>query len=158
MLIEKVFHLKTNLEEAKSRLSKIRHYRRHLDGVEAANVSADGVGNFRFDIGLGIHASLELTELANDSRDVKLFRSTGGDLDMVGSLEFVPIKPKLTEVVLTLDYRYKSMVSQMVDQCTGMTDSFLNRQLRRLETHLDGSGLMASGSDWRSYQRPVQYA
>jgi hypothetical protein len=53
----------------------------------------------------------------------------GGNAEVAGMIEFFPIRPNLTEVVLTLDYDAMSPLQKACDTL----DRFLNRQLSRIE-------------------------
>lgn len=97
----------------------------------------------------GFHTEVELLTLPSDDPCQTLFRSTRGDMEVAGMLEFVPIRENVTEVQLTIDYKLKSPIHRLFDAITACFDCFLNAQLRRIEAHLatDEAHLATDRSD-----------
>jgi len=48
-------------------------------------------------------------------------------------VEFFPIRPNLTEAVLTIDYEPVSSLQKVIEAMATGFDGFLNRQLARIE-------------------------
>ncbi len=145
MQLEKIFHVHQSLSETQSRLASVTSYRRHLDGVTKAMI-CDGTAQFRFEPGLGYSINVDLLELAGKTPGQILFRSTSGNIEVAGMIEFFAIREQVTEVVLTLDYQLSAPLARVVDNLTHVMDRFLDVQLRRLQAHFEGVGTMAAHS------------
>lgn len=138
MRIQKTFHILLSQNEAREALANVHGYRRYLEGVTRANLTADGVGEIEFDAGNGFNASLDLREVPCDAPDMVLFGSQGGDMELAGVLEFYPVKANLTEVTLTLDYQIESRLYAALDFVMSFMDRFLNRQISVIQAHFQG--------------------
>ncbi len=136
MLIQKTFHLGMKKEVARERLFHVREYRHELPGVElAVTAAAAEAVHFAFRLAGGVRARVELVRAEGDNPAQTLFRSRDGNLDVLGVLEFFEIKPDLTEVVLTLDYSFRSPVFQAVDYLLHGMERFIDRQIGSIEAH-----------------------
>ena len=156
MLIQKIFHVHQPLDQAKSRLSNLQGFRRQFAGVREANVTDDGVVHIECVTGTGFRAEADLVELPTDDEHQTLFRSVGGNVEIAGLIEYFPIRENLTEVQVTLDYSIKSAVHSVLDAVTSSVDRFVQRQLRRLRTHLEGEvGAPAPARAYGGRQRQV---
>jgi hypothetical protein len=138
MLIQKIFHVRLNLLETKARLAKLHWDRRALQNVQVAILDDDAGAHIELTPANGFHARVKLRTLPSDDPCQTLFRSTGGDMEIAGLLEFVPIRENFTEVQLTIDYEIKSPIHRFLDALTACVDGFLNAQLRRIEAQLAG--------------------
>jgi hypothetical protein len=138
MFIQKIFHVHQNLEETKASLAGIHRYRRHLDGVQKAVITADGVAQFDCMLPHALHTHCVLVGLPTPDSNEVLFRSTAGNVNISGLVEFFPIRDNLTEVQITIDYGFKSVMHSIVDGVTSAMEHFINHQLRRIQAHLDG--------------------
>ncbi len=136
MLLQKTFHVRDDLARTESRLHDLRSYRRALEIVDVSSLVGGGSVRFAFVCGNGFHANLELEALTSEAPHQTLFRSVGGNIDVAGMFEFIPIRADLTEVQLTVEYTIKSPIHSVLDAVTGSLDRFLNRQLRRLQANL----------------------
>jgi len=135
MLIQKTFHLGMTKEAARAKLLNLREYRNELHEVERAEVE-DGAAYFDFRIPGGFPVRAQLTEVPGENPAQTLFRSySGGNVEVLGVLEFFEIKPDLTEVVLTIDYSFLSPFLRLVDYFTSGVERFIDRQLERVENH-----------------------
>ena len=138
MLIQKTFHIHQSVAETRKRLANVNSYRHQLIGVQTATLSADGVGHFHFWTRSGRTVSVDLAEVPDEVPDRVLFRSVGGNADVVGMVEFFEVKENLTEIMLTVDYTLKSTLHRMADRVMLGVDHFLNRQLEQIQMHFDG--------------------
>lgn len=141
MLLQKIIHVHQGIEETKRRLANLHSFRRHFEGVQKALITADGVAQFDCTIANGFRAHFVLVELPTSEENQVFFRSTAGNMDVAGLIEFFEIRPGLTEVQLTLEYSIKSPFHGIIDSITGGVERFVNRQLRRLQAVLDGCPL-----------------
>jgi hypothetical protein len=135
MLIQKIFHVRLNLLETKACLAKLHRDRRTLQDVEVAMLGDDCTAQLKLKPRNGFHAEVELLTLPSEDPCQTLFRSTRGDMEVAGMLEFVPIRDNITEVQLTIDYKLNSPLHRLFDSITACFDHFLNAQLRRIEAH-----------------------
>lgn len=154
MLIQKTFHLHMLQEAAKAQLGNLPGYRRQFAGVELAVLTPEGGAHFVFELPWGFRADIELVRLPCENPAQTLFRSMGGNVEVIGVLEFFQIRPNLTEIVLTLDYTIGSPVFRMIDRFGHGVDRFLNRQLERLETHFATSGQVPAPINHHSVEEP----
>ncbi|MCX6967566.1 MAG: hypothetical protein NTZ46_07265 [Verrucomicrobia bacterium] len=136
MLIQKIFHLHCAQETARARLANPAGYRWRFAKVETADV-ADGKAHFIFRLPWGLRVETELVQLPGENPTQTPFRSIRGNVFVLGVLEFFPIRPGLTEVVLTLDYTILSPVCRWIDSLSHSMDHFVNRQLACIEAHFN---------------------
>ena len=136
VLIQKTFHLHLLLEEAQARLQNLEGYRRQLAGVETADSTPEGGVHLVARLPWGFRADVELTPLPSEHPAQVLFRSTRGNVDVLGVLEYFQVRPGLTEIVLTLDYTIGPWCSRWIDRLAHGLDRFLNRELACLERAL----------------------
>lgn len=147
MLIQKIFHVRQDLQETKARLAHVQSYRPYLDGVRKAVITEDGVAQFDCVLPEGnFRAHLVLVELPTSDDNQVLFRSTAGNVELSGLIEFFPIKENLTEVQLTLEYSLSSPVHSIFNLFTASMERLVNRQLRRVQGILNGEYLPISTS------------
>ncbi|MEI8233792.1 MAG: hypothetical protein WCH57_03805 [Verrucomicrobiota bacterium] len=133
MLIQKTFHLHLVREAAKARLQNLAGYRQQLDGVETAARTPEGGAHFVFRLPWGFRADVELVPLPGEHPSQTLFRSRRGNIEVLGVLEYFQIRPGLTEIVLTLDYKVRPLCARWIDRLAHGLDRFLNRELECLE-------------------------
>src|SRR5580765_953500 len=100
MLLQKTLHMNQSLEECKRRLASIQSYRRQFVMVTRAVVTSSKTVDFSFRGPLGFEARTVLLSVETDSPDQMAFESTGGNLDVMGLVEFVEVRPHCTEVML----------------------------------------------------------
>ena len=135
MLINKIFHLRQPVAEARQRLRELETWNGLENDAEVhcSMMETEGIGRFEFTTGHGQRVSTEVQELPGDDPNRILFRSVGGNVKLAGIIEIVPIRPNLTEVVLTLDYESGSRMKKVFEAL----DQFLNRQLARIESCIE---------------------
>jgi len=136
MLIQKIFHLRLGLLETKSCLATLQKNPGLFEDVALESCNGEGPARCRFVMGNGFHAQLDLILLPSDDPDRTLFRSSGGNVEVAGMVEFLPIRENVTEVQLTIEYTIKSPVHRLLDTVTASVDRFLNKHLRRIEAHV----------------------
>ena len=137
MLIQKTFHLQMARDLAKTRLADFAAYYRLLNGVRQAAMMPEGTAHLQFRLPCGFLADLDVSEIPGKNPAQTLFRSSGGNMEVAGVLEYFQIKPQLTEVVLTIDYTIASPVFHVIDCVFNTFDRFLNRQLRQVEEYFN---------------------
>ena len=136
MLIQKSFHLHMLKEEAQSRLANLAGYRRQFANVEIAVVSPEGgEAHFVFRLPWGFRGDVRLVQVPSENPAQMLFRSSHGNIKVLGVLELFEIRRNLTEVILTLDYNIVPPFSRIIDRLGRGLDHFLNRQLQQVEAY-----------------------
>jgi len=138
MLLQKIFHVHHNLADTKARLGNLHSYRRHLEGVQKALITADGVAQFDFVSPTGFRGHFVAAELPAEEDHQLLFKSTAGNVEVAGLIEFYEIRPGLTEVQLTLEYSISSTFHSVINGLTAAFEHYINRQIRRLQDALNG--------------------
>jgi len=138
MLLQKTFHMSQALEECKNRLANIHSYRRQLAMVTNATVRSSKTLDFGFrgPLGFEAHTALALTE--GESPDEIAFESKGGNIELMGLIEFEEIRPDCTEITLAVHYEIKSKRYAWLDRRFGFVDAFLTSELRSLRSHFEG--------------------
>lgn len=134
MFIHKIFHLHKPLEEARRTVTELGALRELAKNN--ARFDEDGTGHFEVKTKFGQRISADIRQVPGNEPNQLLFQSVGGDVELAGMIEFVPIRDNLTEVILTLDYEVASSFQRAFDLLTSSLDRFLNRQLTRLELYL----------------------
>ena len=157
MMLHKIFHMNQSVDETKRRLANVSSYRHHLDGVECADVVGEGTSKWRLQLPLGFRADFTLTESSVDDGDTLVFKTLGGDLEIVGMVVFHRITSNLTEVDITLNYESNSPLFNMLDRMLNVGDQFLVNQLRRVRAHFEGIAAPAPRSiaAYGAHMKPV---
>ena len=138
MMLHKIFHMNQSVEETRRRLANVSSYRHHLDGVEQADVVANGTSHWSLRLPLGFRADFTLAEAAGEDQSI-VFRSIdGGDLEIMGVISFHAIKANLTEIDLVVNYESASPLFNLLDRMLNVGDHFLVNQLRRVRAHFEG--------------------
>ncbi len=140
MLIQKTLYLALGAEAAQARLSRFADYRGALADICKLARTGDGGLAVAFRLPCGWEAEVELEPVSAPTRGQALFRSRGGDVDVVGIAEFFPVRVDFTEVVLTLEYTFSPWGYRVVDTLFPQVEGFLNRQLAGVERHFSRGG------------------
>ena len=138
MLLEKTFHMCQSLAESKARLTSIQSYKRQFVMVTKATVTSSKTVDFSFRGPLGFEAHTVLLGVDSDSIDQVAFESVGGNLDVVGLIEFTEIRPSCTEITLAIHYRIKNRLFAWLDRRFGFVDAFIDAELRSIRAHFEG--------------------
>jgi len=138
MLLEKTFHMCQSLAESKARLTSIQSYKRQFVMVTKATVTSSKTVDFSFRGPLGFEAHTVLLGVDSDSIDQVAFESVGGNLDVVGLVDFTEIRPNCTEITLAIHYRIKNRLFAWLDRRFGFVDAFINAELRSIRAHFEG--------------------
>ena len=127
-----------SLAECKARLSSIQSYRRQFLMVTKATVTSSKTVDFSFRGPLGFQARTVLLTVDSESPDEYAFESVGGNLDLMGLVDFTEIRPQCTEVTLAVHYEIKNKLFAWVDRRLHFVDAFLNSELRSIRAHFEG--------------------
>jgi hypothetical protein len=138
MLLQKTLHMSQSVAECKARLSSIQSYRRQFLMVTKATVTSSKTVDFSFRGPLGFQAHTVLLAVDGDSPDEYAFESVGGNMDLMGLVEFTQIRPHCTEVTLAVHYELKNKMFAWLDRRLHFVDGFLNSELRSIRAHFEG--------------------
>ena len=138
MLLQKTLHMNHSLDECKSRLGSIQSYRRQFVMVTNATVTSSKTVDFSFRGPLGFKAHTVLLAVESESPDQFAFESSGGNISLMGLVEFSAIRPNCTEVTLAVHYEIKNKIFAWLDRKFGFVDSFLTSELRSVRAHFEG--------------------
>jgi hypothetical protein len=135
MFIHKVFHLHQPVTMARQRLLDLgicNSLEKDFE-VTCSKIEPHGIGRLECKIRQGQRVSADIEEVPGDDPNRILFRSVRGPVELAGMVELFPIRPNLTEAVLTIDYEPVSSLQKVFEAMAIGLDHFLNRQLARIE-------------------------
>ena len=138
MLLEKTLHMSQPLAECKARLASIQSYRRQFLMVTKATVTSSKTVDFSFRGPVGFQARTVLLAIESDSPDQCAFESVGGNIDLMGLVDFTEIRPNCTEVTLAVHYEIKNKIFAWLDRRLHFVDSFVTAELRSIRAHFEG--------------------
>jgi uncharacterized membrane protein len=138
MLLQKTLHMSQSLAECKARLSSIQSYRRHFVMVTKATVTSSKTVDFSFRGPLGFEARTVLLAADTDDQNQIAFESSGGNIDIMGIVDFTQIKPSCTEVTLAVHYEIKNKLFAWLDRKFHFVDAFVTSELRSIRAHFEG--------------------
>ncbi len=138
MLLQKTLHMSQSLEECKARLASIQSYRRQFLMVTKATVTSSKTVDFSFRGPLGFQAQTVLLAVDSESPEEFAFESVGGNIDLMGLVEFSEIRPQCTEVTLAVHYEIKNKLFAWLDRRLHFVDAFVTSELRSIRSHFEG--------------------
>ncbi len=138
MLLEKTLHMSQPLAECKARLASIQSYRRQFLTGTRATVTSSKTVDFSFRGPFGFEAHTVLLSVDSDSPDQYAFESVGGNISVMGIVDFTKIRPQCTEVTLALHYEIKNTLFAWLDRHLHFVDSFITAELRSVRSHFEG--------------------
>jgi len=137
MLIQKVFHIRQPVDEAQARLSDARSFSRRF-----WNLGRSGGWRGFWDAVsvIGLQGPFELELLHTDNKRQVLFHSTGGEMELCGLMELLPVRDRLTEVQLTLEYEMQSPLRRVLDRLLGVMNRRVNHHIVEMKRQMDDDG------------------
>ncbi len=126
------------LTECKARLASIQSYRHQFLMVTKATVTSSKTIDFSFRGPFGFQAKTVLLSVDSASADEFAFESVGGNIDLMGLVEFSEIRPHCTEVTLAVHYEIKNKLFAWVDRRLHFVDAFVTSELRSIRSHFEG--------------------
>ena len=124
--------------ECKARLAAIQSYRRHFVMVTKATVTSSKTVDFSFRGPLGFEANTILMATESDHADQVAFESTGGNIELMGLVDFAELRPNCTEVTLAVHYEIKNRLFAWLDRRFKFMDAFLTSEMRSIRAHFEG--------------------
>jgi hypothetical protein len=137
MLLQKILHMSQSLAECKARLASIQSYRRQFVMVTKATVTSSKTVDFSFRGPFGFKANTVLLAIDSESPDQYAFESVGGNIDLVGLVDFAEIRPSCTEITLAVQYDIKNKLFAWLDRHLHFVDAFVNAELRSIRAHFE---------------------
>src|SRR5947208_2693264 len=113
-------------------------FRRQFVMVTRATVTSSKTVDFSFRDPLGFAGHTVLLGLESDSPDEVVFESVGGNLDLMGIVDFTEVRPNCTEITLAVHYEIKNKFFAWLDRRLHFVDAFVNRELRSIRAHFEG--------------------
>ena len=138
MLLQKTLHMSQSLDECKARLASIQSYRRQFLMVTKATVTSSKTVDFSFRGPLAFQAKTVLLAVDSESPDQFAFESVGGNIELMGLVDFAEIRPSCTEVTLAVHYDIKNKVFAWLDRHFQFVDAFVASELRSIRSHFEG--------------------
>src|SRR5213080_772675 len=138
MLLQKTLHMSQPLAECRARLASIQSYRRQFLMVTRATVTSSKTVDFSFRGPLGFQAHTVLLAVESDSPDQIAFESVGGNIEVMGLVDFTEVRPNCTEITLAVHYEIKNKFFEWLDRRLGFVDAFVNSELRSIRAHFEG--------------------
>jgi ribosome-associated toxin RatA of RatAB toxin-antitoxin module len=124
--------------DCKARLSSIQSYRRQFLMVTKATVTSSKTVDFSFRGPFGFKAHTVLLAVDNETTDEMAFESVGGNIELMGLLNFEEIRPYCTEVTLAVHYEIKNRLFAWLDRRLHFVDAFVTSELRSIRAHFEG--------------------
>src|SRR6202030_2464778 len=87
---------------------------------------------------IGFQARTVLLAVDSESPDELAFESVGGNIDLMGLVDFSEIRPNCTEITLAVQYEVKNKVFAWLDRRLHFVDAFVNAELRSIRAHFEG--------------------
>ena len=138
MLLEKTLHMSQPVAECKARLASIQSYRRQFLMVTRATVTSSKTVDFSFRGPFGFEAHTVLLSVDGDSPTQYAFESVGGNISLMGIVDFAEIRSHCTEVTLAVHYEIKNKLFAWLDRRLHFVDSFVNAELHSIRAHFEG--------------------
>ena len=127
-----------SLADCKARLASIHSYRRQFLMVTKATVTSSKTVDFCFRGPIGFEAQTVLVSVDSESSDEVAFESGGGNIDVMGIVQFAEMRPNCTEITLAVHYDIKNKFFAWLDRRVRFVDAFVNSELRSIRSHFEG--------------------
>ncbi len=127
-----------SLAESKARLASIQSYRRRFLMVTKATVTSSKTVDFSFRGPFGFQGRTVLLALDSESPNEFAFESGGGNMDVMGLVDFTEIRPHCTEITLAVHYEIKNRFFAWLDRRLHFVDAFVTSELRSIRAHFEG--------------------
>jgi uncharacterized membrane protein len=138
MLLQKTLHMSQQVSECNARLASIQSYRRQFLMVTRATVTSSKTVDFSFRSPIGFEVHTVLLSVESDAPNQHAFESAGGNIDLMGIVDFTEIRPNCTEVTLAVHYEIRNKLSAWLDRRLGFVDTFVTAELRSIRAHFEG--------------------
>ena len=106
--------------------------------VTKAIVTSSKTVDFSFQGPLGFQARTVLLAVDSESPDEFAFESVGGNIELMGLVDFSEIRPNCTEVTMAVHYEIKNKLFASLDRYFRFVDTFVTSELRSIRAHFEG--------------------
>lgn len=106
--------------------------------VTKATVTSSKTVDFSFRGPFGFQANTVLLAIDSDSSDQVAFESVGGNIDIMGLVDFSEVRQSCTEITLAVHYEIKNKFFAWLDRRLHFVDAFVNSELRSIRAHFEG--------------------
>ncbi len=106
--------------------------------VTKATVTSSKTVDFSFRGPLGFEARTVLLSADTDEANQLAFESSGGNIDVMGIIDFTQINSNCTEVNLAVHYEIKNKLFAWLDRKFRFVDAFVTSELRSIRAHFEG--------------------
>jgi uncharacterized membrane protein len=137
MLLQKTLHMNKPLADCRGLLASIQSYRRQFLMVTKATVTSSKTIDFSFRGPLGFTAQTVLLAVESESPNEYAFESVGGNIEIMGLVDFTEIRPSCTEVTLALHYEIKNKLFAWLDRHLRFMDAIVTAELRSIRAHFE---------------------
>lgn len=137
MLLQKTLHINEPLAACRARLASIQSYRREFLMTTKATVTSSKTIDFSFRGPLGFRAHTVLLAVDSESPNEYAFESVGGNVELMGLIDFSEIRPNCTEITLALHYEIKNKFLAWLDRRFDFMDGFVTAELRSIRMHFE---------------------
>lgn len=141
MLIQKTLHINHPIAACQAHLANIQSYQRRFPIVTKATVTSSKTVDFTFRGPFGFRAHTVLLAIEDDCANQCAFESVGGNIELMGLIDFAEIRPNCTEVTFALHYEIKNKLFAWLDRHLHFVDAFVTAELRRIRTHFEGPAM-----------------
>lgn len=138
MLLQKTLHMNQSAAECKARLASIQSYRRQFVMVTKATVTSSKTVDFSFRGPLGFEARTVLLSVESEAPEQFAFESVGGNIELMGLVDFTEIRPSCTEITLAVHYEIKNKLFAWLDRRFHFVDAFVTSELKSIRAHFEG--------------------
>ena len=139
MLLQKTLHMSQPVSECNARLASIQSYRRQFLMVTRATVTSSKTVDFSFRSPIGFEVHTVLLSVESDAPNQYAFESAGGNIGLMGIVDFTEIRPNCTEVTLAVHYEIRNKLFAWLDRRLGFVDTFVTAELRSIRALENGT-------------------
>ena len=104
-----------------------------------ATVTSSKTVDFSFRGPLGFEAHTVLLAVESDSLHQYAFESVGGNINLMGIVEFAEIRPSCTEVTLAVNYEIRNKLFAWLDRRLRFVDTLVTAELRSIRALENGT-------------------
>jgi ribosome-associated toxin RatA of RatAB toxin-antitoxin module len=138
MLLQKTLHINHSVAQCQAHLANIQSYQHQFPMVTKATVTSSKTVDFSFRGPLGFRTHTVLLAVEGDCPNQCAFESVGGNLELMGLIDFAEIRSNCTEVTLALHYEIKNKVFAWLDRHLHFVDTCVTAELRSIRAHFEG--------------------
>ena len=141
MLLQKTLHINHSVRQCQAHLANIQTYQRRFPTVTTATVTSSKTVDFSFRGPLGFKTHTVLLAIEGDCPNQCTFESVGGNIELMGLIDFTEIRSNCTEVTLALHYEIKNKLFAWLDRHLHFVDAVVAAELRSIREHFEGPAM-----------------